>query len=218
MVAVNIGVQNGAHSLATSEEQTMYCRAPRAHVHTPPRSKSTTLTQAALFLATRVARARVSPPFDQSTARAERSKGRAGCAAARQNVRTEWLRKHRIITTPDLEECRRVSRYSELSRDLVSLVYSSLLPAIRLFRYTLVFGAPPIFFSLHACDISRQRGPQSSHVADPSADVIVVRCRRYRKDSISWQFRTRLLFAWRLARRRSILCLCYTLASETWIK
>lgn len=63
----------------------------------------------------RVARVRMRAhrsPTTGATGCARRAEWGKSVAAARQNVRTEWLkRKHRIIIKPDLEETRRVSRH-----------------------------------------------------------------------------------------------------------
>jgi len=121
MIAVNIGVQTELTRDVRGADNVL-SRSPRARAHPPPRSKSTTLPRP-LYFSPHESCARTCPHRSTNRPRErQRSKGRAGCAAARQNVRTEWLRKHRIITTPDLEENRRVSRYSDLSRDLVLLV------------------------------------------------------------------------------------------------
>lgn len=72
-------------------------------------------------------------PTAGATGRARLAEWGKSVAAARQNVRAEWLkRKHRIITTLDLEECRRVSRY-------LSSVESSRVALLSLLHFCYVY-------------------------------------------------------------------------------
>lgn len=142
MIAVNVSVQTELTRGVRRARQCIVTLLARS----PPQSKSATLTTS-LFPRHRL-RAHAPPPLDQSVARVKRSEGRAGCCCETERADRGWLWKHRIITTPDLEENRRVSRLSwAQSRSRVAS-YSRLLTAPCCTRIA----------QIHACDILRQSG------------------------------------------------------------